>query len=81
MKVGALVKPFRHFIVFMALTVFTNLISVKWVQGDCLTSPPYLFDNVVLNEPLAADSGTRPNGNAWAHHKEGDPYANPFGRK
>jgi hypothetical protein len=31
---------------------FNNLTSVKWLQGDCLISPPYLIDNVVINDIL-----------------------------
>ena len=76
---------------------FNNLTSVKWLQGDCLTSPPFLIDNVVINDafiPTASrpgnayghdKQGTPPYGNAYGYDKDQKPlekvYINPFGRK
>jgi hypothetical protein len=70
---------------------FNNLTSVKWLQGDCLISPPYLFDNVVVNDSvtnniasndLVINGTSTPNrpGNAYGHDKVGTPpYGNAFG--
>lgn len=37
---------------------FSNLTSVKWLQGDCLISPPYQIDNVVMNESVVDEPVT-----------------------
>lgn len=71
---------------------FSNLTSVKWLQGDCLTSPPYQIDNVVINESVveadvvvsnASISTAARSGNAYGHNKQGKqgtpPYGNAYG--
>jgi hypothetical protein len=60
---------------------FNNLTAVKWLQGDCLISPPYLIDNVAVNEIVTNDLSTSTRrGNAYGHDKHGTPpYGNAFG--
>lgn len=35
---------------------FTNLLYVKWVQGDCLVNPVHMFDNVRVHPTAQPDT-------------------------
>lgn len=69
---------------------FSNLKSVKWLQGDCYVNKVHQFDNVAIDESLieepVIDPVTPPenrSGNAYGHDKKGKdgtpPYGNAYG--
>lgn len=73
---------------------FSNLKSVKWLQGDCYINPVHQIDNVIINESVVDDlvvndpvvpvidpvtpQATRP-GNAYGHDKQGKKGTPPYG--
>lgn len=71
---------------------FSNLTSVKWLQGDCYINPVHQFDNVTINESAVVEdvvvsnasiSTAARSGNAYGHNKQGKngtpPYGNAYG--